>query len=215
MHPQINIVQISLTTHCNMKCPECCCAMQIIPKEEKYFVTWEYLEEAAKYLYGVDTISLTGGEPTIHPKIEEWSPKLKELFGCRLLTMSTNGTMFKRKADMFRYYDKVFVTHYTKDTFEGSPENIDLINYLKDYYSDRPDLLHVSGDMEHVDRSRRGKGSCFRASMGAVHYENGQLFPCCVGPGLEIKKAIPLTENWRTEINQVSPPCHVCFFAED
>src|SRR6185503_3305035 len=113
MHSEIKIVQITVTTFCNMKCKECCCAMQIIPKHDKHFVTWDYMVNAAKYFYGVPTIDITGGEPSIHPELEEWSPKLKQLFGCELLTMDTNGSMFKKKPELFRSYDKIYVTHYT------------------------------------------------------------------------------------------------------
>lgn len=215
MHSEIKIVQITLTTFCNMRCPNCCCAMQVLHKKDKYFVDWDYMVNAAKYFYGVDTIDLTGGEPSIHPQLEEWLPKLKELFGCRMLTMDTNGTMFKKKPDMFRHLDKIYVTHYVPSTFEGSPDNIDDINFLKEYYKDRPELLHVSGEMVHVDRSRRGTKACFRAFSGTVHYAGGTLHPCCVGPGLDTKVSIPLTDNWREEIMRTSPPCHDCFLADD
>lgn len=198
-----------------MRCPHCCCGMQVMDKGEKYFVSWDYMLNAAKYFYGVDTIDISGGEPSIHPELEAWAHKLKELFGCRLLTMDTNGTMFKKKPEMFGHFNKIYVTHYVPGTFEGSPDNIEEINFLKDYYKDKPELLHVSGDMTHVDRARRGTKPCFRAYSGTVHYAGGRLYPCCVGPGLDTKISIPLTDNWKEEILKTQPPCHDCFLAED
>lgn len=188
--------------------------MQVMDKKDKYFVDWDYMVNAAKYFYGVDTIDISGGEPSIHPDLEEWSPKLKDLFGCNKLTMDTNGTMFEKKPDMFGHYDKIYVTHYTENTYLGCVDNMDKINYLKAYYPDRPELLHVSGEMVHVDRSRRGTGSCFRGSSGTVHYAGGKLYPCCVAPGLDTKVSIPLTENWKEEIINKKPPCHDCFLAD-
>lgn len=184
-------------------------------KQEKSFVTWEYLEHAAKYFYGIETISISGGEPSIHPKLGEWSSKLKELFGCKLLTMNTNGTMFKMKPEMFGHYDKLYVSHYTTNTYDGCKDNMEEIEYLRQYYSSRPYLLQVSGDMEHIDRNRRGKGTCFRGSNGHLSYVNGKLYPCCVGSGLDEDVSISLIDNWRELINQIKPPCGVCFFAED
>lgn len=169
---------------------------------------------AAKYFYGVETIDITGGEPSIHPELPEWSPKLKALFGCDKLTMDTNGTMFKKRPEMFAHYDKVYVTHYTEETYEGCKDNIENINYLREYYADRPDLLHVSGEMKHVDRSRRGTGTCFRGSSGTVHYCDGRLYPCCVAPGLDTKVSIELTGNWKEEILNTAPPCYDCFLAD-
>ncbi len=215
MHPDIKIIQFTITTFCNMRCPHCCCGMQVIDKKDKYFVDWDYMVNAAKYFYGVDTISISGGEPSIHPNLAEWSPKLKELFGCRMLTMDTNGTMFDKKPEMFGHYDKIYVTHYVNSTYEGCEDNIDKINFLKSYYSNRPELIHVGGDMVHIDRSRRGKGSCFRGSSGTIHYAGDRLYPCCVAPGLNTKVSIPLTDNWKQEILNTKPPCHDCFFAED
>lgn len=215
MHKEITTVQIYVTTFCNMKCPNCCCGMQVMDKKDKYFVDWDYMVNAAKYFYGVDTISLSGGEPSIHPQLEEWSPKLKELFGCRQLTMSTNATMFRKKPEMFGHYDKLYVTHYTEETYDGCRDNMEQILFLKYYYVSRPELLQVSQDMEHIDRAHRGTGTCFRGSNGHISYANGKLYPCCVGSGLDKEVSIALTDNWRELINEVKPPCEVCFFAEN
>lgn len=215
MHTEIKIVQITITTFCNMRCPHCCCGMQVMDKSDKCFVNWEYMVNAAKYFYGVDTIDISGGEPSIHPQLAEWTPQLKELFGCRMLTMDTNGTMFDKQPEMFGHFDKIYATHYTKETFEGCEDNIEKIKFLKDYYSERPELIFMSGDMTHVDRSHRGTGTCFRGSSGTVHYAGGRLYPCCVAPGIEEKVSIALTDNWKEEIMKTSPPCTNCFLAEN
>lgn len=198
-----------------MRCPNCCCGMQVMDKSSKYFVDWDYMVNAAKYFYGTDTVDISGGEPSIHPELPVWAPKLKELFGCRLLTIDTNATMFDKRPEMFGHFDKIYVTHYTKDTFKGCEDNIDKINFLKEYYADRPELLHVSGEMKHVDRSRRGTGSCFRGSSGTVHYAGGRLYPCCVAPGVQGARSIELTDNWKQDIINTPPPCQNCFLAED
>lgn len=185
--------------------------MQIIPKHKKYFITRSELEEAASKLYGVETISLMGGEPTMHPNFKEWTPEIKELFGCKKLTVETNGTMFKKFPEVFAYFDKVIVTRYHKDMFEGCADNLHLIEYLKDFYPDSG-FIHVN-NIEHTPREKRGTKPCYRAWSGGIAYEGGRLYPCCAGPGLDTKVSVPLTANWREDIKTVLPPCHDCFFA--
>lgn len=211
MQVPVTIVQIFLTTHCNMKCPECSCGMQIIPKSNKYFVDFDYIKHSAKYFYGVDTISIMGGEPTMHPNFAEWSLIFKELYGCKRLTLETNGTMFDKIPEAFTHYDKILVTRYHKDIYDGCPDNLDKINFLKDYYKER-DFIWVN-EIEHVSRKTKGTKPCYRSVSGGIAYEGGRLYPCCVGPGLLKKVSIPLTEDWRDQIKTIYPPCESCFLA--
>ena len=212
MHDKITCIQISLTTFCNMSCPECCYGMQIIPKEKKSFVTWEYLENAAYYFKGIETINLTGGEATIHPILKEWLPKLKELFDCKYLTLDTNGMKFNRNPEMYGYFDRIYVTRYHEGMFDGCPDNLDKIEFLQEYYKDRPNLIHIN-EITHIPRDKKGGNPCYRAYSGTLHYSEGRLFPCCTGAGLDTLVYISLTDNWRDDINKVYPPCNDCFFA--
>lgn len=175
-------------------------------------MTYDEIVNAAKYFHGIETIALSGGEPSIHPELETWVPKLKELFGCKNLDIDTNGTMFKKKPEIFRYFDNIYVSNYPKDFYPGLKGNKSEIDFILNYYPDKK--FHISGEMVHIDRKRRLGGSCFRESNGTVHYANGRLYPCCVGPGLDTKVSIPLTENWKEEILKTYPPCNNCFLAE-
>lgn len=210
MQVPVNIVQIFLTTHCNMRCPDCSCGMQVIGKKDKYFIDWNYLEYASKIFYGVDTISIMGGEPSMHPKFSEWSPMFKELFGCRFLTVESNGTMFKKLPEAFSHYDKIFATHYHPDMFEGCPENQSDIDYLKSLYGDK---VWVN-EIVHIPRETRGTKPCFRATSGGVAYEGGKLYPCAVGSGVRTNNYIVPTLNWREEIKTIYPKCSDCYFAQ-
>lgn len=181
---------------------------------DKKFFDWEYLENAAHYFYGLDRIHLTGGEPTIHPKFEEFVPKLKKLFGCNRLTIETNGFLFKRNPGIFAYFDELYCTHYRADSFPGSPDNSEDIAYIKEYWKSVPMIKIWDIDIKHVSRAERGTKICPRGTSETLGYANGKLYPCCVASGLpERDTGIPLTENWRTEILDVVHPCDICFFA--
>jgi MoaA/NifB/PqqE/SkfB family radical SAM enzyme len=181
-------------------------------KKDKKFFDWEYFVNASKYFYGMNRIHLSGGEPSMHPDFSDIAAKFKELFNCRLLTIETNGTLLRSKSESFKYFDKIYISHYTKDTFNGCPDNTDNINYIKEYLKDSQTEVIV-GEVEHISREIRGTKICPRGTSELVEYNNGKIYPCCVGSGLDEDVCIRPTENWIEEIKLVMPPCHICFFA--
>jgi hypothetical protein len=209
MRQEITNINLSLTTFCNMKCPDCCCNITYMRNKDKRFFDGDYLINAARFFYGMDRIHITGGEPTIHPKFQEYAPLLKDLFGCRRLTLETNGWGFMRFPDVFKCFDEIYVSHYTKETFASSPDNTEAISFIKNYLPDTTKL--IVGEVVHTPRDRRGEGKCDRGYSETVAYSNGKIYGCCVAPGLDVDTGIKITENWRNELPE--PPCNKCFFA--
>ncbi len=197
-----------------MSCPDCCAGITQMLKSEKRFYDWDYIAESAKYFYGIDRINLTGGEPTIHPQFSEFVPKLKDLFGCKTLSVWTNGTMLKRKAETFRYFDQIHITNYTSNTFEGSPDNTEEIIFIRDYLKDT-DIEIFDCNIEHIPLTKRGSKMCFRGYSDTVEFVDGFIYPCSSSSGLNTKIRIPLMENWKDEILKIHPPCYECLFAEE
>ena len=128
----ITAVNLSITTQCNMKCPDCCAGITQMPKHNRRFYDWKYMETAAFIFKGIHNINITGGEPSIHPEFERWSPKLKSLFQCQVLSIWTNATMARKKKEAFRNYDVIHISHYTADAYEGCPDNTDDIAFIRD-----------------------------------------------------------------------------------
>ncbi len=215
MRQRITNINFTLTTFCSMQCPDCCCNITAMKNAEKRFFNWEYLENAARYFYGMERIHLTGGEPTLHPKFIEWAPLFKELFGCEKLTIETNGFAFKRAPWAFMHFDEIYCSHYTAGSFEGSPDNTEEIEYLRTYLGENSARMIV-GEIKHLSRDIRGKNMCSRGWSETVGYSNGKVYPCCVASGIPARDVgIPLTVNWRKEILDVAHPCDICFFATD
>lgn len=209
----ITTISFALTTHCNMACPDCVAGITRMDKADKKFYDWDYILMSAKYLYGIDRINLTGGEPSIHPKFSEWVPKLKELFGCKVLSVWTNGTMFRKKPDVWQYFDEIHCSNYTKDSYVGSPDNTADIAWIKERLKGSKTKV-FSTEVEHLPFGSNGTKPCFRAYSETVEYVDGRLYGCCASSGLPTKVNIPLTDKWREEILTVYPPCHECLFAE-
>lgn len=213
MMRQITSINLSFTTHCNMQCPDCCCNITYKTKAEKSFYGWDYFVNAAQYFHSIDRIHLTGGEPTTHPKFTCYVPLLKDLFACNLLTLETNGTNFKRFPDIFKHFDKIYITHYTEDTFKDSPDNTEAIEFIKDYLIDSKVEIIV-GNVIHTKRETRSGGNmCSRGYSETVAYCDGVIYPCCVAPGLHTKVFIEPSLDWKDRIQNVHPPCEECFFS--
>jgi organic radical activating enzyme len=206
----INCINYILTTNCNRNCPECCCD---VPNKTGIDVSWIYIVESAKYLKGINRINLSGGEPTLHPYFEEIVPKLRELFQCNLLTIETNGYGFEKFPEIFKYFDWIQATHYSSESYEGSDDNEEQVKFIQDYLKDSKTVVLVA-NVTHVLRSRRSSGEiCERGKSETAAYENGLIYPCCVAPGIEGGKGIPLSSNWKEEILKTEMPCNNCHFA--
>lgn len=193
-----------------MACPDCCAGIPGIDKKQRRFFDWKYIEHSARYFKGMN-INLTGGEASIHPQFEEFIPKMKALFEAPVFSIWTNGTMFKKKADAFRYFDVIHVTRYTKDMYPGCIDNGEQIEFIREYLKNTPIPVNVA---EITHQKNQGPNMCFRGYTGSVEYVDGYIYPCCAASGTRTKTRIPLAENWNTDILTVKPACHECVFGE-
>jgi organic radical activating enzyme len=200
-----------LTTYCDRLCPDCCCNIPEWNNKTNY--DWAYLENSAKFFKGIRRINLSGGEPTLHPNFVEFAPKLKELFQCNVLTIESNGYGFKKFPEVFKYFDVIQVSHYTKDSYEGSTDNTEDVEFIKDYLKGTNTSVLI-GEIVHISRERRSSGIiCGRGESETVSYVDGLLYPCCAAPGVEGRIGIPLSDNWIHEIEKVKMPCENCWFS--
>ena len=159
------------------------CCCNIPNKEGKHF-DWDYIVESAKYLKGIRRINLSGGGPT-----------------------------FQKFPEIFKYFDVIQVSHYTENSYKDSWNNTEDVNFIIDYLKGTPTQVLV-GEIVHVNRSRRSMGLvCERGTSETVSYENGLIYPCCAGPGVDGGKGIPLSDNWLEEIRYVRLPCKNCWFS--
>lgn len=211
MYREIKSINYTLTTHCNMRCPDCCAGITALPKSLKSFYDWDYVVNSAIYFKGIDRINLTGGEPSVHPKFEEWVPKLKELFECRVLSVWTNATMFKKKPEVWAYFDEIHISNYTAESFKGSPDNSEEIAFIKNLY---PDKYISAAKVVHDPLTKRGTKMCFRGYSDTIEFVDGYVYPCSSSSGLPTKIRLPLTKDWKEEIVKLHPPCYECLFAE-
>lgn len=198
---RIRGLQLFLNTECNRRCPECAASIPSIRHPEHYPLT--YVQRVAEYFYGIEHVTISGGEPTLHPHFREIAPHLKAWFGCRSLTLETNGYHLDAYQDLLGCFDDILLSHY--------PDNQAITEQLAALDIDgRP-----AGPTRHVATARRARrpSPCRRANF--VQYAYGRVYPCACIPSGHEGIGIPLTANWREEIVTVPLPCADCCFAEE
>lgn len=213
----VNIKGISLaiTTHCNLSCTNCTWGIQKIPMNKREHYTWEYLENCAKYFKGIETIYITGGEPTLHPNLEEWSYRFKQLFKCKNLYIWTNGLGFNNlSVDAFNQYDRIIITLYDKNTYKGSVDNSEqIMDFIESFPTNSRHKIQP-GRIDHLINIPGGPNPCGRQveHEGLVPYLNGKVYHCC--GGIAIQKGVILSDSWRTDILNEPLNCDLCVFGE-
>ncbi len=95
----IHYLRISLTDACNLRCVYC------MPEDVTFKARSELLEDEEILRLvrifadlGVDKIRLTGGEPTIRPRLVELVRRIRQVPAIRELTMTTNGILLPELA---------------------------------------------------------------------------------------------------------------------
>ncbi len=114
----IHYLRISLTDACNLRCVYC------MPEHMTFRPRNELLqdEEIMRLVHifaelGVDKIRLTGGEPTIRPRLVELVRQIKRVPGIRDLAMTTNGLLLPELAHPLKHagLDRVNISLDTLD----------------------------------------------------------------------------------------------------
>ncbi len=172
---------------------------------------WEYFEQAAKWLYGIDSVVCIGGEPTSHPKFGEFAPKFRALFGCRELILWTNGFKAQEHAEALKCFDAVYATLYDDRTapwLNPKKHNTEAFNFIKINYP------NLTNEEPHVPRSHRGSGDiCERGIHGPIAYADGKIYGCCVAVGLKEGIGVVPSDNWKQEVLATQLPCQECCFS--
>lgn len=202
MRQAITSVSLDMTTVCDRACPDCCQGINMGLRKPVHH-DWVYFERAASVLYGIERVHLTGGEPTTHPKFAEFVPRFRELFGCRLLTLQTDGFGAIKHRETLKHFDWIVGSLYDQ-------RNEPLINTLIAEHN----TLVFDGRGTFTPRSRRGSGlSCERGTSEAIAYADGRIWPCVVGPGIPGAISLEPTADWRERLGEAPLPCSDCWFS--
>ena len=99
-----NLPVLSITNACDLRCPIC---FTFNRPDARFDMTPEEFERHVDYVVdatgGVDLINVTGGEPTMHPRLFDLLAKAKRP-GIGRITVNTNGLSIARDPDIARRF---------------------------------------------------------------------------------------------------------------
>jgi organic radical activating enzyme len=105
--------EIHVAEHCNLKCRDCC---NISPFNAKKFVSPEEVADICDFVqtrFVPDVFKIAGGEPTLHPKLDEILKIVRRSCPGTVIRVITNGLLLHRMSAAFwENIDQLTVSNY-------------------------------------------------------------------------------------------------------
>lgn len=106
-------LEIHITEHCNLKCRDCC---NMSPYNSKKLMTLEEVQQVCCFVkenFRPNIFKICGGEPTLHPQIDEILKIIKQSDVSDILKVITNGLLLFKMSDTFwQLIDQLTVSNY-------------------------------------------------------------------------------------------------------
>ncbi|MFH1566498.1 MAG: hypothetical protein ABIL09_00755, partial [Gemmatimonadota bacterium] len=153
----------------------------------------------------VQTLVVTGGEPTLHHRFGGVAVAVSGAFNFGRLLLATNGaTLRTASAPALRLFDEVRVSLVPA----GPRPPAASLEWLRS----------VGVNLRARETPHRSHASGHAAPCGRAHRTasllRGKVYPCCVAAGIPGAASVLLTEHWRDDVARLPLPCDRCVFAE-
>ncbi len=191
--PQLSLAfEIAIVEHCNLNCKGCA---HFSPISKPYFMSVEtyYKDiERISYLFSGRSrwIHIMGGEPLLHPKIEEFLNITRKFFPRSRIDIVTNGLLIEKQKDSFWEacrINKVDIrpTKYPIKIDYSYMESISKSNNVKlRYYNDprgEKKLTKYVLDIEGMQNKNYSFSQCDQGNK-CITLKEGKLFTCPIIP---------------------------------
>ena len=206
---EITELMVMLTTRCNRHC--CDCLVKANGPEHRRDISMDELLLLSRYFKGISCLHLSGGEPTLHEEFDIIVPKLRDMFDCEHLVMTTNGYGLNRYFNTCMMFDGIYVSLYP-DNFcrEDSTNKSEINQFVSRLDGIGNPTVHIGtlapGDHAHIDLVPRGVQVCSRGNLGYAVYCDNKLYPCCV-----MQEGVQVGPYWREDLASVPMDCDACF----
>jgi len=192
--PFIGNLPYHLTEHCNLKCAGCLHFSNIADEE---FADIETFKETFKRFIDVmgtafkGGIEIFGGEPLLHPKIEQFLFAARELIPGRTVSIITNGVLLTQMPESFWEACSRLQVHITISSY---PINLDLFE-IKCLASERGITVYISDrdkgawsqyvmDLSGTQDMQKSFVNCENANERFI-LKDRYLYPCSVTACIE------------------------------
>ena len=190
----LTTVVISLVEHCNLNCWACDHCAPIAEKSFLDIVKYEKdINRLAKLSggRGVGTIKLMGGEPLLHPDIQEFTRITRQAFPESRIEITTNGVLLEQQEKPFwvnchKNNITIVATKYPLNIdWNAMKEKAKAEQVLLEFYGKTETVLktshHVPFDITGTQDTTRSFIQCFHANNCRELY-NGRLYTCTIIP---------------------------------
>lgn len=183
----IGYIEHHITDHCNLNCAGC---SHFSPIAEPWYESIEDFKHdfnilADKTGKHINTIRLMGGEPLLHPHVEQFAIITRELFPNSEIQVVTNGILLQKQKSLLvpifnQYGIKVCVSNYGL--------NFDLKEILSGF-----NLTRIDGkaEMYHIGLTEREVSSeqafrrCDLQTNRWYYFQQGRMWHCCISANID------------------------------
>lgn len=198
---------VMVTTACDRDCPDCCEGDVVLRAKGRIFSPESIAADVAA-LGDIGTVTLTGGEPTLHPKFEEVARLARAARGSKFLRLISNGAKLEKHAAALKYFDRVDMSVFTDESNAGTPTDPTIVDRVR---AAKPDTDFRSYVVIHSKSS--GKMACGR-EKNSVSTMDGRVYGCCVANGIAGAESTELSPGWEGRLGDVPLPCDRCVFGQ-
>ncbi len=183
-----------LTHHCNLNCA---CCDHFCPIAEEWYLDIDKFENDLKAIQKlfpnkVDQIRLTGGEPTLHPKVEKFFGITRKYFPEAEILLYTNGLLLKSIKDSFwaecnKNNIKLSITQYPISMdYEELEKLIHSYNVELQWSNgaEQKQMWHFPLDVTGSQNAEESYDECYHGHSCIELYE-GRLYPCSIIPHMQ------------------------------
>jgi hypothetical protein len=185
---------VSLVEHCNLKCWGC---DHLSPLAEESFLDVKEFERDMERLAeltagtGVGQINLMGGEPLLHPEVEEFAKITRKFFPETRVQITTNGLLLKKQPDSFWKTCRenniiVVATKYPINIdWDFVKNKADSEHVVFEFYNKTGEIsktsYHIPFDVSGSQDTGRNFLKCFHVNYCHELY-HGRLYVCTIVP---------------------------------
>ena len=177
-------IEIHVTEHCNLKCRDCCNMSPFNPKTLMSLEEVRHICNFVKLNFKPNMFKICGGEPTLHPQIDEILRIIKQSEVSDILKVITNGLLLFKMSDTFwQLIDQLTISNYISapirpkllETIKEKAKQFDVILNIK--YVEQFNEIFVEDAIQDKELTQNIYNDCWMRHVCLI-IRNGYFHKC-------------------------------------
>lgn len=176
--------EIHVAEHCNLKCRDCC---NISPFNAQNFITPEEVTNICSFVNQhllPDVFKVAGGEPTLHPQLDQILQIIKQSGAGKVVRVVSNGLLLHRMTDTFwQNIDQLTISNYISapvkpallEQIKNKARQYEVVLNIK--YVDQFNEIFVDEPITDTGRVQQIYNDCWMRHRCLI-VRNGRFFKC-------------------------------------